>query len=169
MPLRLPVCRRIPWGNRLPTTLFRIRWSRFSRRCACPILFKPWSKQSPQEISGSGVVIEGDRILTNAHMVSYANQIQVQAHQSGDKYSATVVAVAPGIDLALLKLDDESFFASHAPLPRAAALPEIKDAVMTYGYPTGGTGLSITKGIVSRIEFAYYNLCMGTNTNRRGH
>jgi hypothetical protein len=28
---------------------------------------------------------------------------------------------------------------------------------MTYGFPTGGTGLSITKGIVSRIEFAYYN------------
>jgi S1-C subfamily serine protease len=122
-----------------------------------PDLFKPWSKQSPQEISGSGVVIEGKRILTNAHMVLYANQIQVQANQSGDKVSATVVAVAPGIDLAVLKLDDESFFSAHTPLPRAAALPEIKDAVMTYGFPTGGTGLSITKGIVSRIEFAYYN------------
>ena len=28
---------------------------------------------------------------------------------------------------------------------------------MAYGYPEGGTGLSITKGIVSRIEFARYN------------
>ena len=123
-----------------------------------PDLFKPWSKQSPQEISGSGVVIEGKRILTNAHMVLYANQIQVQANQSGDKVSATVAAIAPGIDLALLKLDDESFFAAHAPLHRASTLPEVKDAVMTYGFPTGGTGLSITKGIVSRIEFAFYNL-----------
>lgn len=36
-------------------------------------------------------------------------------------------------------------------------LPDPKDAVMVYGYPTGGTSLSITKGIISRIEFANYN------------
>jgi hypothetical protein len=35
-----------------------------------------------------------------------------------------------------------------------AKLPEVKDSVMVYGYPTGGSSLSITKGIVSRIEFA---------------
>jgi S1-C subfamily serine protease len=123
-----------------------------------PNLSKPWSKESPQEISGSGVVIEGKRILTNAHMVLYANQIQIQATESGNKVSAMVVAVAPGIDLAVLKLDDESFFSSHAPLSRDNTLPSIKDAVMAYGFPAGGAGLSITKGIVSRIEFAYYNL-----------
>jgi hypothetical protein len=36
-------------------------------------------------------------------------------------------------------------------------LPQIKDAVLAYGFPQGGTSLSITKGIVSRIEFMYYN------------
>jgi S1-C subfamily serine protease len=121
-----------------------------------PDTFKPWGKQEPQEISGSGIIIEGHRILTNAHVVLYANQIQVQANQSGDKVSATVVAIAPGIDLALLKLDDESLFSTHPPLARAGVLPDVKDAVMTYGFPTGGTNLSITKGIVSRIEFAHY-------------
>jgi S1-C subfamily serine protease len=95
--------------------------------------------------------------LTNAHVVLYANQIQVQANQSGDKVSATVAAIAPGIDLAVLKLDDESLFSTHQPLVRASSLPDVKDAVMTYGFPTGGTNLSITKGIVSRIEFAGYN------------
>ena len=34
-----------------------------------PDPFKPWTKQAPNEISGSGVVIEGKRILTNAHVV----------------------------------------------------------------------------------------------------
>ena len=122
-----------------------------------PDLYRPWVKQAPQEISGSGVIIEGHRILTNAHVVLYANQIQVQANQSGDKVSATVEAIAPGIDLALLKLDDESLFSIHPPLARANTLPDVKDAVMTYGFPTGGTNLSITKGIVSRIDFTYYN------------
>jgi S1-C subfamily serine protease len=108
-------------------------------------------------LTGSGVVIEGKRILSNAHVVLYANQVQVQASQAGDKISASVEAIAPGIDLAVLKLDDETFFNSHAPLPRANTLPEVKEVVLAYGYPNGGTSLSITKGIVSRIEFAAYN------------
>jgi S1-C subfamily serine protease len=122
-----------------------------------PDVYKPWTKQAPAELTGSGVVIDGKRILTNAHVVLYASQIQIQANQAGDKIGATVVAVAPGIDLAVLKLDDESFFDTHAPLARSSALPEIKDSVLAYGYPTGGNSLSITKGIVSRIEFMPYN------------
>jgi len=102
-------------------------------------------------------VIKGKRILTNAHMVNYASQIQIQANQAGDKLSAKVEFVAPGIDLAVLKLDDESFFDSHPALAMSTNLPEIKDPVMAYGYPEGGNSLSITKGIVSRIEFAPYN------------
>jgi S1-C subfamily serine protease len=100
-----------------------------------PDTLRPWAKHAPQQISGSGVIIEGHRILTNAHVVLYANQIQVQANQSGDKVSATIEAIAPGIDLALLKLDDESLFTNHPPLPRANTLPDVKDAVMTYGFP----------------------------------
>ncbi|MES2105304.1 MAG: trypsin-like peptidase domain-containing protein [Pseudomonadota bacterium] len=122
-----------------------------------PDPFHPWNKATPQEVSGSGVVIEGNRILTNAHVVGYASQVQVQAKQGGDKMSATVVAIGRGIDLAVLKLDDESFFATHKAPLRANILPDIKDAVLAYGYPVGGASLSITKGIVSRIEFVPYN------------
>ena len=119
---------------------------------------KPWSKQSPSEITGSGTVIAGKRILTNAHVVSYASEVQIQANQAGDKISAHVESVAPGIDLAVLKLDDEKFFDSHPPVKLRKNLADAKDAVMVYGYPTGGTSLSITKGIISRIEFTGYNI-----------
>ena len=122
-----------------------------------PDPFKPWTKQAPTEVTGSGVVIEGKRILTNAHVVLYASQVQVQASAAGDKVSATVVAVAPGIDLAVLQLDDPTFFDAHPAVTRASKLPHIKDAVLAYGFPTGGNSLSITKGIVSRIEFVSYN------------
>jgi S1-C subfamily serine protease len=122
-----------------------------------PDTFRPWTKQAPSEATGSGVVIEGKRILTNAHVVLYATQVQIQANAAGDKVSATVVAIAPGIDLAVLQLDDATFFDTHPPVARASKLPQIKDAVMAYGFPTGGSSLSITKGIVSRIEFAAYN------------
>jgi S1-C subfamily serine protease len=121
-----------------------------------PDPFRPWTKQAANEVSGSGVVIEGKRILSNAHLVLYASQIHVQANQSGDRFSATVEAVSPHLDLAVLKLDEDAFFENRPPISRSDTLPEIRDVVMAYGYPNGGQSLSITKGIVSRIEFAPY-------------
>src|SRR6202042_3211830 len=85
-----------------------------------PDAFKPWTKQAPTEVTGSGVVIEGKRILSNAHVVLYASQVQIQANQAGDKISATVEAIAPGIDLAVLKLNDKKFFNTPPPLARAS-------------------------------------------------
>jgi S1-C subfamily serine protease len=123
-----------------------------------PDVARPWSKAAPIEATGSGVVIEGKRILTNAHVIAYASQVQVQGNQSGDKISATVEAMDPGIDLAVLKLEDDSFFDKRPPLPRASILPQIKDPVLAYGFPTGGTTLSITRGIVSRIEFVPFGV-----------
>jgi S1-C subfamily serine protease len=117
---------------------------------------RPWTKQSPRDASGTGVIIEGNRILTNAHVVLYASQLFVESNASSDKHVATVEAISPGIDLAVLKLEDESFFAARKPLPRTRKLPAVKETVLAYGYPTGGSTLSITKGIVSRIEFAPY-------------
>src|SRR6201991_2247483 len=96
-----------------------------------PDPFKPWTKQAPSEATASGVVIEGKRILTNAHAVLYAGQVQVQANAAGDKVSATVVAIAPGIDLAVLKVDAPTFSAGRPPVTRASNLPRVKDAVFT--------------------------------------
>lgn len=122
-----------------------------------PDLYRPWSKAAPSEMTGSGVVIEGNRILTNAHVVNYGSKVEVQAKEGGDRMAARVVAIARGIDLAVLELEDSAFFATHLPPVRASVLPSVTDTVLAYGYPVGGNSLSITKGIVSRIEFVTYN------------
>ncbi|HEX9445040.1 MAG TPA: trypsin-like peptidase domain-containing protein [Candidatus Binatia bacterium] len=127
-----------------------------------PDLTRPWTKQNPVSVSGSGIVIEGKRILTNAHVVQNASQIYVQPNQSAEKLAARVVIVAEAIDLAILSIDDDAFFDKRAFLPFADELPRVKDAVSVYGFPTGGTELSVTEGIVSRIEFTgYYQFTMG--------
>ena len=50
-----------------------------------PDVLRPWTKNSPQQVKGSVVVIEGKRILTNAHVVRYASQIYVQPNQSAER------------------------------------------------------------------------------------
>jgi S1-C subfamily serine protease len=121
-----------------------------------PDPYKPWTKQAPSEATGSGVVISGNRILTNAHVVMYASEVQIRANQAGNKITARVETIARDMDLAILKLEDDSFFKDRPPLTCASTLPEIKDAVMAFGYPVGGDSLSVTKGIVSRIDFSSY-------------
>jgi S1-C subfamily serine protease len=121
-----------------------------------PDMGRPWTKQSPHDVTGSGVILQGHYIITNAHVVLYATQIEIQANKSGDKLPAKVAAIAPAIDLALLKLDDDSFFDKRPALTCSPKIPDVKDTVLTYGYPAGGSNLSITKGIISRIEFAHY-------------
>jgi len=145
------------WGDDAQEGAIRESVVKISASMRYPDLIRPWAKQSPSEASGTGVVLEGKRILTNAHVVLYASQLFVETSQSGDKRAATVESVSPGMDLAVLKLEDESFFEGRTPLRRTAALPQVKESVLAYGYPQGGSSLSITKGIVSRIEFVPYN------------
>ncbi len=119
-----------------------------------PDLTRPWSKQPPMEVTGSGMVIEGNRILTSNHIVIYASSILVQLEGSADKLPAHVVAADAGIDVAILEPDDPSRLATSPWIALSDQLPDVGSAVAVYGYPTGGQSMSVTKGVVSRIEVA---------------
>ena len=116
---------------------------------------KPWDKDSPEIIFGSGCVINGNRILTNAHVVSDQTLIQVRRFGQAKKHKARIIAVSHETDLALLTVDDQNFFQGIKPLS-IGGLPEIQQEVVVYGFPEGGDSLSITKGIISRIEHQKY-------------
>ena len=66
--------------------------------------------------------------------------------------------IAPAIDMAIVEVDSPGFFDQRPPLALADHFPAMKQSVSVYGYPMGGEELSITQGIVSRIECAsmYY-------------
>ena len=127
-----------------------------------PDIYHPWANLPQTEAVGSGVVIEGRRILTNAEVVKHASRVLVEPDRSGEKLNATVEFLAEDVDMAILKLEDPAFFDAHPPLPRAQGLPKIKETVIACGFPLGGENLATTRGIVSRIEFEqYYFATMG--------
>ena len=120
-----------------------------------PNYFNPWDMYSPSATTGSGCVIEGNLILTNAHVVSDQTFIQVRLHGRSERHRAQVVAVSHEADLALLTVPDASFFEGVTPLP-FGELPDVQEDVVVYGFPKGGDTLSATEGVVSRIEHQTY-------------
>lgn len=122
---------------------------------AAPDFFTPWRLLNAKQSSGSGAVISGNRILTNAHVIADARYIQAQKNDDPKKYVAKVEFVSHAADLAILKIDDANFFSGIKPL-KFGKLPEPLQEVSVYGYPMGGSALSITQGIMSRVEHQFY-------------
>lgn len=121
-----------------------------------PVWDAPWRFERVQRSSGSGFVIRGRRIMTNAHVISWGRQILVRRMGDPRLYNARVRFVGHDCDLALLEVGDPNFFEGLEPL-EFGELPEERTNVVTYGYPAGGEQLSYTRGVVSRIEMQPYS------------
>ncbi len=120
-----------------------------------PYYFNPWRTLPPKNVNGSGSIIEGEMILTNAHVVADQTFIQVRRSRDSRRYRARVLSISHEADLALLTVDDKTFFSGIKPLG-LGDLPDTRQEVVVYGFPVGGDTLSITMGILSRIEHHLY-------------
>jgi S1-C subfamily serine protease len=118
---------------------------------------QPWQATPPGYGNGSGFIIEKRRILTNAHVISDTTFIEVQRDGDPRRFPARVAFVAHDCDLALLAVDDPAFFAETRPIRFSDALPRLNDEVIALGFPMGGTRLSLTRGVVSRIDYSAYS------------
>ncbi len=129
---------------------------RISTTAQQPDYLVPWNPGNVGGGVGAGFVISGKRIMTNAHVVSNATFITVVKEGDPTPWEARVLHVAHDCDLAILGVYDEKFFEGTKPL-EFGGIPELESTVSAYGYPIGGDRLSVTTGVVSRIDFQPYS------------
>ncbi|CAM8881578.1 unnamed protein product [Rhodiola kirilowii] len=115
----------------------------------------PWQKQRQYTSTGSAFMIGDGKILTNAHCVEHDTQVKVKRRGDDTKYVAKVVARGVECDIALLSVENKEFWEGAEPL-QLGRMPRLQDAVTVVGYPLGGDTISVTKGVVSRIEVTSY-------------
>ncbi|HQO39271.1 MAG TPA: serine protease [Spirochaetota bacterium] len=115
----------------------------------------PWQMSGQSKGTGSGCIIDGNRILTNAHVISNSTFLQVKKAGEAEKYIARIISVSHESDLAILTVDDPGFFKNSTPV-KIGELAQVRDRIAVYGFPTGGDEMSITEGVVSRIEQRNY-------------
>jgi S1-C subfamily serine protease len=106
--------------------------------------------QGSGQAIGSGIVLDtnGD-ILTNAHVIAGARQIQV-TFSNGQTVSATVVGSSTSADLAVLRVSVAASSLHPAVLGNSSSV-QVGDTVYAIGSPFGLSG-TLTEGIVSNIN-----------------
>ncbi|MBD0282424.1 MAG: trypsin-like peptidase domain-containing protein [Thermoleophilaceae bacterium] len=102
--------------------------------------------------TGSGFVIdEQGTILTNAHVVSGAENVTVSFTEEGDAIDAEVKGVDASTDLAVLKIDPDDVENLVAMPLGDSSQVEVGDPVVAIGNPFGFTR-TVTTGIVSALQ-----------------
>lgn len=104
---------------------------------------------------GSGLFISKDGyVLTNAHVVGYADQVRIVTSGKQTKGVAKVVRRNDRRDVALLKVESSDVPSNLSPLPIRRSLPKVGEDVYAIGAPRL-TKLqdTVTKGIVSAIRY----------------
>lgn len=117
---------------------------------------EPWKAGQFSGGIGTGFIIGHNRFLTNAHVVSNARRLLITKHGSPQKHPAKIIHIAHDCDLALLEVEDFSPFEGLKPL-EIGLMPKLETQVRVIGYPVGGNRISVTRGVVSRIDFNSYS------------
>ena len=116
----------------------------------------PWQSGNFGRGNGTGFLVAPGLFMTNAHVVANAVKIDISLYADARRIPARVKYVAHDADLALLEIADTSAFEGVPCLEFTEELPQLEDTVRAIGYPVGGNRLSVTRGIVSRIDTIPY-------------
>ncbi|MDX1810340.1 MAG: trypsin-like peptidase domain-containing protein [Gammaproteobacteria bacterium] len=114
---------------------------------------QPWTKNRSRQYTCTGFFIK-EGILTNGHCIADATYIEMEVPGIPNKLEARAIAVNHQLDIALLtpignrKLDIKPI--------NFDSLPDLREKVVTIGYPSGGRQVSYTEGVVSRIDVMRY-------------
>eukprot|EP00568_Trieres_chinensis_P000836 CAMPEP_0183300494 /NCGR_PEP_ID=MMETSP0160_2-20130417/6908_1 /TAXON_ID=2839 ORGANISM="Odontella Sinensis, Strain Grunow 1884" /NCGR_SAMPLE_ID=MMETSP0160_2 /ASSEMBLY_ACC=CAM_ASM_000250 /LENGTH=600 /DNA_ID=CAMNT_0025462933 /DNA_START=135 /DNA_END=1937 /DNA_ORIENTATION=- len=125
-----------------------------------PNYAEPWRRKAQSSSAGTGFLVEGRRIVTNAHVVRRCTHVRARKSSSPVMFSCTVEWMSIPLDLAVLSVNDEDdFFGvdacetnSQNHLSLCRVLPRLEENVTCVGFPRGGQQISVTRGVVSRVD-----------------
>ena len=117
----------------------------------------PWNAGQYGRSNGTAFMVGPGLFMTNAHVVANAERITISPYADSRLLPAKVKHVAHDADLALLEVADTAVFEQVPCLRFSKRMPRLEDTVRAIGYPIGGKRLSVTRGIVSRIDTVPYS------------
>jgi len=131
----------------------------------------PWQKYSPDTSSVSGIVIDGDRILTEAYPLTDHQLIQVMKNGDTRKYAGRVELKDYNANLAVITVPEEGFFENLNPVTfNKPGIPEGKTETALW---EGGADFKIyeteyIKTYVKTYKYSALSICHRMSTEQSG-
>src|SRR6201997_445922 len=97
-------------------------------------------------LEGTGFVVSGNRVMSNAHVVAGADSVTVESN--GTTYDATVISYDPNADISILDVPN----LSAQPLSFADGVANTGTDALVLGYPGGGDFVATPARIREVIE-----------------
>jgi S1-C subfamily serine protease len=119
-----------------------------------PNVTKPWKAHDPVRSTGTGFVLGDKRLITNYHVIEFGASIRVERHGKPGNFEARVLCRSRLSDLALLTVDDDSFWEDLPSVTLQDTVPELDDTVVAVGYPLQARSVTVTRGVVSTVALA---------------
>lgn len=118
----------------------------------------PWNAATPSGGTGTAFLIGPNLFMTNAHVVSDASRIVIKKVGDSTPHRARIKYIAHDCDLALLELEKPgTVFDKAVPLVISTEIPKLDTTVKVVGYPIGGERISVTRGVVSRVDYQEFS------------
>jgi S1-C subfamily serine protease len=129
---------------------------RVSSTNQAPDFLRPWGKKAPAGRRGLGAVLSKGRVLVTAELVQNYNYIELEKAESGERMSATLLAIDYEANLALVQPTDPKFLAGLKPmeLTTDAKVGDRLDILQL----ESNDALAMTSGPITTVEVARYQL-----------
>lgn len=119
-----------------------------------------WRRKNEVRTSGSGFLINtkshGPVIISNSHVVFEHTTVRVRKPGCPTKFPAKVLCIGREVDLAIIAVESKDFWEGLPMLEVEDRLPMLDEDVTAVGFPIGADGISVTRGVVSRVCMQQY-------------
>ena len=104
-------------------------------------------------------------IITNHHVVRGQTSLRLKRNGQAGNFSGKVLCRSMLCDLALLTVEDETFWEGLPEVQFQESVPDLDDTVVVVGYPgssgPGAKSVTLTRGVVSNVQL--YDLSLHGN------
>mmetsp|Transcript_96497 Transcript_96497/g.191197 ORF Transcript_96497/g.191197 Transcript_96497/m.191197 type:complete len:537 (+) Transcript_96497:166-1776(+) len=116
-----------------------------------PNVLKPWKVFDPEKSTGTGFYVGNKMVITNHHVIANSTSIRLERHGQPGNFQGRVLCESQLSDLALLTVDDDSFWDELPNIEFQEEVPSLDDTVVAVGYPLGASSVTVTRGVVSNV------------------
>jgi len=88
--------------------------------------------------------------------VEWHAQVKLQRRGCDTKFLAKVLSVGWECDAAVLTVEEDEFWEGMQAVRLCEKIPHLEDDVLCVGFPVGGDTISVTSGVISRVEVTTY-------------